>query len=88
MRDNLGQHNCDHPKGVCIQTDEMADFSQGRIFEIVKGGAPKEGGKSVLDNKIDAITGATMTSKGLDEAINNWLSVYKAYLTSVQTEEE
>ena len=29
-----------------------------------------------------------MTSKGLDEAINNWLGVYKAYLTSVQTEEE
>ena len=26
VRDNLGQHNCDHPKGVCIQTDEMADF--------------------------------------------------------------
>lgn len=26
VRDNLGQHNCDHPKGVCIQTDEMADY--------------------------------------------------------------
>lgn len=26
VRDNLGVHNCDHPKGVCIQTDEMADF--------------------------------------------------------------
>ncbi|MBQ6086701.1 MAG: NADH:ubiquinone reductase (Na(+)-transporting) subunit C [Bacteroidales bacterium] len=69
-------------------TGEMADFTQGRIFEIVKGGAPKEGGKSVLDNKIDAITGATMTSQGLNEAINNWLAVYKAYLTNVKTEEE
>ncbi|WP_283170659.1 4Fe-4S dicluster domain-containing protein [Curtanaerobium respiraculi] len=26
VRDNLGQHNCDHPKGVCLQTDKMADF--------------------------------------------------------------
>lgn len=26
VRDNLGAHNCDHPKGVCLQTDEMADF--------------------------------------------------------------
>ena len=84
----LGAKIKDDPAFQAEFTDEMADFSQGRIFEIVKGGAPKEGGKSVLDNKIDAITGATMTSKGLDEAINNWLGVYKAYLTSVQTEEE
>ncbi len=26
VRDNLGAHNCDHPKGVCLQTDEMADY--------------------------------------------------------------
>ncbi|MGI6104756.1 MAG: 4Fe-4S dicluster domain-containing protein [Raoultibacter sp.] len=25
-RDVLGVHNCDHPTGVCIQTDEMADY--------------------------------------------------------------
>ena len=42
----------------------------------MKGGAPA--GKA---NAIDAISGATMTSRGLDEAINAWLQAYKAYLT-------
>jgi len=41
-------------------------------FSIVKGGAP-EGSKDA----IDAITGATMTSNGLDEAICTWLSAYR-----------
>lgn len=62
---------------------EVAEFSETPIFEIVKGGAPKDAdGKSVKDNKIDAITGATMTSKGLDAAINTWLGAYKAYFTN------
>ena len=53
------------------------DFNDPKAaFSIVKGGAPA--GK---DNAIDAISGATMTSKGLDEAINAWLQAYKAYLT-------
>lgn len=43
-------------------------------FEIVKGGA---GDKA---NGVDAITGATMTSKGLNAAINTWLEAYKAVL--------
>lgn len=60
---------------------EKADFGASKVFEIVKGGAPKEadGVTSVVDNKIDAITGATMTCKGLDEAINIWLAAYKSY---------
>ena len=59
---------------------EQADFSQANVFEIVKGGAPKEAdGKSVVDNKIDAITGATMTSQGLDAAIDTWLAAYAPY---------
>ena len=52
-------------------------------FEIVKGGAP-EG----QENAIDAITGATMTSKGLDAAINTWLAAYKPYFTNLTKEEE
>ena len=40
-------------------------------FHIVKGGAPE--GKA---NAIDAITGATMTSRGLDAAITTWLNAY------------
>ena len=42
----------------------------------MKGGAPA--GKA---NAIDAISGATMTSKGLGDAINVWIEAYKAYLT-------
>ncbi len=52
-------------------------------FAIVKGGAPEGAG-----NAIDAITGATMTSKGLDAAINNWLAAYKPYFTNLNKEEE
>lgn len=52
-----------------------ADFSSDRIFEIIKGGVPQ--GQT---NAIDAITGATMTTKGLDEAINVWLAAYKPYM--------
>ena len=52
-------------------------------FAIVKGGAP-EG----QDNAIDAITGATMTSKGLDAAINTWLAAYEPYFANGKTTEE
>ena len=52
-------------------------------FAIVKGGAP-EG----AENAVDAITGATMTSRGLDAAINTWLAAYKPYFAGKTTEEE
>ena len=53
------------------------DFGDPKgAFSIVKGGAPA--GKA---NAIDAISGATMTSKGLGDAINVWVEAYKAYLT-------
>lgn len=47
-------------------------YGDGEAFSIVKGGAPE--GK---ENAVDAITGATMTSKGLNQAINTWLEAYK-----------
>jgi len=66
---------------------KVIDFSNSdALFEIVKGGAP-EGAES----KVDAITGATMTSKGLDKAINVWFGAYSKYLSSASaatTEEE
>lgn len=49
-------------------------------FDIVKGGAP---GGVLDDSKVDAITGATMTSKGLDAAIDNWISSYVPYINAV-----
>ena len=64
---------------------ELADFSNANVFEIVKGGAPKDAeGKSLIDNKIDAITGATMTSQGLDTAIDTWLGAYAKYFQGQQ----
>ena len=45
------------------------------LFEIVKGGAP-EGS----ENKVDAISGATMTCNGLNKAINTWVGAYANYL--------
>jgi len=61
---------------------KMAAFGQSPVFSIVKGGAP-EG----QENAVDAITGATMTSKGLGEAINVWLNAYAPYFGSASVEE-
>ena len=34
---------------------------------------------TLADNQIDAITGATMTSQGLDAAINTWFAAYAKF---------
>lgn len=49
-------------------------------FDIAKG-APVG---NLDDNQVDAITGATMTSKGLDAAIDTWIKAYAAYLNKVE----
>lgn len=54
---------------------KKAIFGEGNPFNIVKGGAPAE-----MENGIDAITGATMTSKGVEDAINVWFEAYRPYL--------
>lgn len=73
----LGSKIKDDPQFQAEFVGEKPDFSQSNIFEIVKGGSPKNADNSeVIDNKIDAITGATMTSQGLDKAIDTWLSAY------------
>ena len=60
---------------------ETPDWKGDKIFSIVKGGSPKNAdGSEIADSSIDAITGATMTSNGLDAAINVWLKAYSAYL--------
>lgn len=38
------------------------------------------------DNAVDAITGATMTSKGLDEALNVWFQAYENYFNKAEEE--
>ena len=76
----LGAKIKDDPAFQAEFVGEQADFADANVFDIVKGGAPKDAeGKSLVDNKIDAITGATMTSNGLDAAIDTWLGAYAAY---------
>ena len=40
-------------------------------------------------NAVDAITGATMTSKGLNDALNVWFKAYEKHFTdNAKAEEE
>ena len=76
----LGAKIKDDPSFQAQFAGEVADFNSTNVFDIVKGGAPKDAeGNSVVDNKIDAISGATMTSQGLDAAIDTWLAAYAKY---------
>ena len=76
----LGAKIKDDPSFQARFVGEQADFNSNNVFEIVKGGAPKDAeGQSLKDNKIDAITGATMTSNGLEAAIDTWLAAYSKY---------
>lgn len=68
----LGGKIKDDPSFRAQFAGKIVDYSAELPFAIVKGGAP-EG----MTNGIDAITGATMTSKYLNIAINNWLEAYK-----------
>lgn len=47
-------------------------------FDIVKGGVKET--DTDTEHKVDAITGATMTTNGLDRAIDTWVSAYVNYL--------
>ena len=76
----LGAKIKDDPSFQTEFVGEKPDFSAANVFDIVKGGAPKDAdGKSLVDNQIDAISGATMTSQGLDAAIDTWLAAYAKY---------
>jgi NADH:ubiquinone oxidoreductase, Na(+)-translocating, C subunit len=81
----LGSKIKDDPSFQQEFVGEVADFSSPNVFKIVKGGAPKDAqGKSLVDNEIDAISGATMTSQGLDAAIDTWLGAYAKYFLGSQ----
>ena len=76
----LGARIKDDPSFQAEFVGEKPDFASANVFDIVKGGAPKDAsGASEVDNKIDAISGATMTSQGLDAAIDTWLAAYAKY---------
>ena len=76
----LGAKIKDDPAFQAEFVGEKPAFTDANVFEIVKGGSPKEAdGSETVDNKIDAISGATMTSNGLADALNVWLSAYAKY---------
>ena len=68
----LGGKIKDEPSFRAQLEGKIFDFSDVKPIQIVKGGAPE--GKV---NAIDAISGATMTSQGLEDAINVWIKAYK-----------
>lgn len=73
----LGGKIKDDPAFRAQFAGKVIDFTDNKPFSIVKGGAPE--GKA---DAVDAITGATMTSKGLDAAIVTWLNAYSKTLVS------
>ena len=66
----LGGKIKDDPSFRAKFAGKKLDFSDEAPLSIIKGEAGKE-------NAVDAITGATMTSKGLSAAIVSWLSALK-----------
>lgn len=81
----LGAKIKDDPKFRAEFEGKSVDFtavdkSGAKVpFEVVKGGAP-----AGQKNAVDAITGATITSKALGVAIARWLSAYEPYLSSAK----
>lgn len=67
----LGAKIKDDPSFRASFIGKVADFGAEKALQILKG--------ATQDNQVDAITGATMTSKGLSEAIEAWLACYKPY---------
>ena len=70
----LGAKIKDDPEFRAQFVGKKADFSAEPVFSVLKNAAQ--------DNQVDAITGATMTSKGLGAAIDTWLAAYKPYFTA------
>ena len=70
----LGGKIKDDPSFRAQFAGKVIDFTDAEPMSIIKGGAK---GKA---NGVDAITGATMTSKGLSAAIATWLNAYEKVL--------
>ena len=85
----LGSKIKDDPAFQAEFVGEKPDFSGSNVFDIVKGGSPKEAdGSEIRDNAVDGITGATMTSQGLEKAIDTWLGAYARYFNAQAPQEE
>ena len=72
----LGARIKDDPSFQAQFAGKTANFADANVVDIATGG------------QIDAISGATMTSKGLDAAIDTWLSAYAKYFTGSAPKKE
>jgi len=82
----LGGKIKDDPSFRAQFQNEIINFENPQnAFDIVKGGSPAG---DYTDSKVDAISGATMTSKGLDAAIDAWLGAYIKSVPAPVAEEE
>lgn len=59
------------------------DWASASKFAVVKGGAPKG-----AESAVDAVSGATITSKAVDTSLNTWLAAYLPYIVKQQIVEE
>jgi len=69
----LGAKIKDDPSFRAEFVGKTVDINSDPVFAIKKNASG--------DNEVDAITGATMTSKGLSAAIATWLSYYKPFFS-------
>lgn len=76
----LGGKIKDDPSFRAQFIGKSINYADNAPFHIIKGGAKGQ------ENAVDAITGATMTSKGLDAAITEWLNAYQATLANAVEE--
>lgn len=79
----LGAKIKDDPSFRAEFIGKKVNVASDPVFSVVKVGTSADGNSSV-----DAITGATMTSKGLGEAIAFWLKAYAPFLSSAAPAKE
>ncbi len=75
----------DNPKWKEIWEGKKAYTSSGEVgLTVIKGTAPPDS-----DYKIDGLSGATLTSKGVDNLVHFWLGEqgYKTFLTKLKNGE-
>lgn len=73
--------------GLGAKIAEPAFYTQFRGKKLLDNGAFSsvkviKGGANGAENGVDAITGATMTSKAVSASLEQWLGAYKAYFTN------
>ena len=63
---------------LCLELTSCEDFEFcEEAFSVVKGGVP-----AGVENAVDAISGASITSQCLGTSLNNWILAYKPFLRS------